>query len=336
MPHTVPTWIIRAQVAIAALLLAATACGGGRAVTEAGTQPTPEPARVAGRSYFGANGYIEYIAGDAPVILTAPHGGALVPTTIPDRAGERCGGAATTVTDSNTDELVRAMQARYFARFGRYPHVVIVRLSRKKLDANRTVTEAACGNADAVAALAEWHGFIDEAKRRVLASSSRGWYMDMHGHGHPVQRLELGYLLSASQLDASDATLDSAASVERSSSLNTLSRDASAPFSASLRGPRSLGSLFAAAGFPSIPSAGDPSPRGAPYFNGGDNTARHTCGSGATALSGVADGNVCGVQIETNFTGVRDTPSNRDRFGDATALVLEQFLREQWALELRP
>lgn len=40
---------------------------------------------VAGQSYFGRNGYIEYVAGNAPVILTAPHGGSLTPTGIPDR-----------------------------------------------------------------------------------------------------------------------------------------------------------------------------------------------------------------------------------------------------------
>ena len=42
--------------------------------------------------------------------------------------------------------------------------------------------------------------------------------------------------------------------------------------------------------------------------------------------------NVSGVQIESNFTGVRDTPANRDRFGDVTAIVLERYLSEHWGL----
>jgi hypothetical protein len=40
------------------------------------------------------------------------------------------------------------------------------------------------------------------------------------------------------------------------------------------------------------------------------------------------------VQIEANYTGVRDNASNRDRFGDATAVVLEQYLATHWGLNL--
>ena len=32
--------------------------------------------------------------------------------------------------------------------------------------------------------------------------------------------------------------------------------------------------------------------------------------------------------------GVRDTPANRDRFGDVTAIVLEQYLATHWGLSL--
>jgi hypothetical protein len=99
-----------------------TACTGTTTPDSHGTQYTP------GHSYFSTNNYIEYIAGDAPVILTAPHGGALNPTTIPDRTDVLCGGSATTTTDLNTIELVRAMQESYHARFGHYPQVVISHL----------------------------------------------------------------------------------------------------------------------------------------------------------------------------------------------------------------
>jgi len=289
---------------------------------------------VAGQSYFSRNGYIEYIAGNAPVILTAPHGGALLPASIPDRTSALCGGTATTVTDSNTQELIRAMQRRFFARFGTYPHVVISLLSRRKLDPNRLPTEAACNNADALTALNDWHAFIDAAKTSVLQASGKGWYMDMHGHGHAIPRLELGYLLADADLNRLDAVLDGAASFENTSSIRTLSQFSPLSFSALLRGVNSLGTLYANNGFPAIPSATDPSPNGADYFNGGDNTVRHSCGSGATALGGTSNGNICGVQVETNFTGVRDNAANRDRFGDATAKVLETYLRVHWGVEL--
>lgn len=287
-----------------------------------------------GVSYFGRNNYIEYVAGNAPVIFTAPHGGSLTPSEIPDRTASACGGSATTTTDLNTDELVRSMQQKYFARFGKYPHIVIVHLSRKKLDANRTNPEAACGDAEANTALDEWHAFIDAAKTSALASSPKAWYMDMHGHGHSIQRLELGYLLSASQLNLTDASLDANAAYEDTASVNTISESAPITLSALLRGSTSLGTLYANNGFRSIPSSADPRPNGDTYLSGGDNTRRHTCGAEATGFGGVTGGNVCGVQVEANYTGVRDNATNRDRFGEVTAIVLEQHLATHWGLQL--
>jgi hypothetical protein len=287
-----------------------------------------------GQSYFGRNNYIEYVAGNAPVIFTAPHGGSLIPSEIPDRTASACGGAATTTTDLNTDDLVRSMQQKHFARFGTYPHIVIVHLARRKLDANRTNPEAACGDAEANIALDEWHDFIDVAKASVLATSGKGWYMDMHGHGHSIQRLELGYLLSSSQLNLSDAALDANIAFQDTSSFQTLSESAPISFSALVRGTTSLGTLYANNGFRSIPSSAEPRPNSDTYFSGGDNTRRHACGAEATAFGGVTGGNICGVQIEANYTGVRDNDTNRDRFGEATAIVLEQYLATHWGLQL--
>ncbi len=289
---------------------------------------------VPGQSYFGRNGYVEYIAGNAPLIYTAPHGGSLTPAEIPDRTAAACGGSATTTTDTNTDDLVRAMQRRHFARFGNYPHIVIVHLSRKKLDANRMIDEAACGDAEAITAFNEWHEFIDAAKSAVLASSGKGWYMDMHGHGHTIQRLELGYLLSTAQINLTDAELDANAAFEDTSSIRTISKTEPISFSTLLRGASSLGTLYANNGFRSVPSSADPRPNADPYFSGGDDTRRHACGAEASAFGAVTGGNICGVQIESNFTGVRDNATNRVRFGDVTAIVLEQYLSSHSGLAI--
>ena len=289
---------------------------------------------TAGQSYFGRNNYIEYVAGNAPVIYSAPHGGALTPSEIPDRTASQCGGSATTTTDLNTVDLVRAMQARHFARFGTYPHIIINHLARRKLDANRTAEEAACGDAEALIALGEWHDFINVAKAAVLQATGRGWYMDMHGHGHSIQRLELGYLLTGAQLDLSNVSLDANAAYEDTASMRTISESAPPSFSALLRGASSLGTLYANNGFRSVPSSAEPGPDGDSYFSGGDNTRRHTCGAEATGYGGTTAGNICGVQIEANYTGVRDNATNRDRFGDATAIVLEQYLAAHWGLNL--
>ena len=173
------------MMTVVVVLNAGCSLGAAAPLGEAPVSPPAEiPAGpyVAGKSYFGRNNYIEYIAGNAPVVFTASHGGAERPDEIPDRTASACGGEATTVTDLNTIDLVRAMQQRYFARFGKYPHVVITHLSRRKLDSNRTLAEGACGDNEAQIAYAEWHAFIDVAKAAVLSGSGRGFYIDVHGH----------------------------------------------------------------------------------------------------------------------------------------------------------
>ena len=326
------------RVAVVACVTFTLGCGGG------GTDPgdsigSPPPTippgpYTPGKSYFGKNDYIEYVAGNAPLIYSAPHGGTLTPSDIPDRTAARCGGAATTSTDLNTVELVRALQQRHFARYGTYPHLVINHLARRKLDANRTDPEAACGNVAAATALAEWHAFIDVAKATVLQSSGRGWYMDMHGHGHAKQRLELGYLLTGAQLALSDAALDGNRAFQDTASMRTVSEIAALTFSALVRGPASLGALYAGNGFPAVPSPAEPGPGSDDYFSGGDDTRRHACGAEAAALGGATAGSICGVQIEANFTGVRDTQANRERFADVTAIVVQQYLTTHWGLSV--
>ena len=91
------------------------------AVAEPGGAPAPPTAPIAdvaplaaytpGTSYFGTSDYVEYIAGDLPVIFSAPHGGALEPAGIPARTTATCGPDVTTVTDANTEDLVRQIRA---------------------------------------------------------------------------------------------------------------------------------------------------------------------------------------------------------------------------------
>lgn len=302
-------------------LLAVAACGGG-------TDPMVEepPVYTPGTSYFGTGGYVEYIAGDLPLIFTAPHGGLLTPESIPARTEAVCGSSDfATVTDANTQDLARRIQA-VFAEDGRYPHVIINRLARSRLDANRDLPMAACGNAEAIRAWAEYHEFIGAARQKIIADYGKGWYTDLHGHGHDIQRLELGYGLSASTLRLGDTELDANASAETSSAIRTMSQQSPLSFSALLRGPTSLGSRFEAAGFPAVPSAEDPAPDvGEAYFSGGYNTSRYGCSNGSA---------VCGVQIEMNFTGVRDTPEHRQAFAEALRGAYAAYLQEHYGIDL--
>lgn len=322
--RTHPTQAERRRLIALVTLLVLAACGGGS--TKPDDDPDPDPDYVAGTAYFGTNDYIEYIAGDLPLIFTAPHGGLLAPTSIPERTEAACGSTDfATVTDANTQDLARRIQAA-FAQDGRYPHVIINRLSRTRLDANRELGMAACGNSEAQLAWAEYHEFIQDAQAAILEEHGKGWYTDLHGHGHEVQRLELGYGLSATTLRLSDAELDASAPTERASSIRVMSEQSPVSFSAMLRGPASLGTLFGDAGYPSVPSEQDPAPDvGEAYFSGGYNTARYGCSGGSA---------ICGVQIEMNFTDVRDTPANRQAFAEALRAVYAEYLLEHYDIVL--
>jgi hypothetical protein len=277
---------------------------------------------VAGQSYFGRNGYIEYIAGDLPIIITAPHGGTLVPAEIPDRTGT----GVTTVRDTNVEELARTISNVFASQTGGRPHVIIVRLRRTKLDANREIIEAALGNRFAGRAWIEFHAFVEAAKQAVIATHGTGFYIDLHGHGHAISRLELGYLLSSGVLGLTDANLN-AGTYESQSSIRTQSEASPASFAEILRGATSLGARFENAGFASVPSPASPGPGTAEYFDGGYNTGRHASRNG---------GPISGVQIESHFVGVRDTQASREAFATALTSVLTQYLAHPGAGVARP
>lgn len=274
---------------------------------------------VPGQTYFSANGHVEYRCGDLPLVLSVPHGGALAPADIPDRT---CNSAVYDV-DANTVELGDAIDSVFAVSDGCRPHVVINHLARRKLDANRNLADGACGDPQAALAWQAFHAFIDSAKARVSATAAKGFYLDLHGHGHTVQRLELGYLLYEDELALSDATLNTSTYIDYSS-IRTLAlqNQLALTHAELLRGPLALGTRLASLGYPSVPSQPDPFPQqGQPYFSGGYNTARHGSYNG---------GAIDGVQVECNFIGVRDSPMNRARFADSLRVALSTFLADHY------
>ena len=273
--------------------------------------PDAVAAYEVGTSYLGRNGYVEYMPGELPVVLSAPHGGAFTPNEIPDRT------FGTTATDRNTVELILAVRESFLEQTGRAPQVIISHLARSKFDANREIVEAAQSDPFAEQAWEEFQDWIGMARVTIDQDFGRGMYFDLHGHGHDIDRLELGYLLSASDLNQSDTPLNALAVVARSS-IRDLGRDSPLPFSQLLRGPTSLGGYLQAEGVRALPSPGDPSPGSDAYFTGGYNTRRH---------GAVSDGEVIsGVQIEHHFPGLRDTDANRRTYAARLARSIRLFM----------
>jgi hypothetical protein len=295
--------IVRRGAPLVAALLVA--CGDAPAGPGGGLPPY-----VPGVPYFGTHQYVEYLAGDLPVIVLAPHGGAWRPAEMPDRA------SPDTLRDANTQELVRAIDSAFVAATGHHPHVVICRVHRVKLDCNREESVGAGSDPDARAAWEDFQRFVGVARAAVVAASGRGLLLDVHGHGHTVQRLELGYLLSGADLGLADSVLDQTAWRDSTSVRDLLGRTVQ-PLTAVLRGPSGLGTLFAAQGYAAVPSASDPRPDGAPYFDGGYKTLTYGSWRGGT---------VNAVQVESNYTAVRDTPANRAAFARAFVGVVRAYV----------
>ena len=269
-----------------------------------------------GKVYFGRENYIEYYAGNLPIILSAPHGGQLTPDEISDRT------YGTFVTDLNTYELTKTIMDTMIVRFGGYPHVILCKLKITKLDANRDSIEAAQENKYALRAWQEYHHYIEVAKKKITNDQGSGLFLDIHGHGKNPDgfydlRTWLGYLISSEELDQSDGLLNTN-SYQSKSSISAWVDSSSYSFIEVLRGKVSFGSILDSLGYKSLPSINDLSPDGMRYFSGGYNTARHGSRSGGVISS---------IQIELPKPGIRDNQSTWSSYSKALNSTISKYYK---------
>jgi len=280
---------------------------------------------LVGQVIYGTNNYIEYHTGTLPIIISVPHGGLVAPAGIPNRTCNN----PTNGTDTNTIELAKQIDSSFLRMTGCRPHIIYCNLRRTKIDCNRNIADGACGNAEAEIAWTEFHQFIETAQQTAQAAyDNKAIYFDLHGHGHIMQRLELGYVLTGAQLALSDNVLNTPEYIGQSSIQNLVSQNVNGYTHAQLlRGDFALGTLLAQSGYPSVPSQQTPNPGPLnPYFNGGYNTANYTCYTPGNTING--------FQLECNFMNVRDTPGHRRAFADTLVSVLLTFLEHHHELSV--
>jgi N-formylglutamate amidohydrolase len=277
-----------------------------------------EAAKQPGDLTLVADGYIMSMAGELPIVLTAPHGGRLKPKEYPDRT------SGVTEMDAFTGELAHALEAALFARSGRRTPMVTSLLHRSKLDPNREIKEAAQGDPLAERAWREFHAAIQGALAAAVARHGFAFLIDLHGHAHPIARLELGYALDAKQLNQTDAAFDASGLIALST-LADLQKRRGGSAASFLRGPGSLGDLFESRGLRATPSPKEPQPGNNPFFAGGYIVRQHAGGDTPK---------VDGLQIECPRPGVRDTAEARARFAQITAEVLAVFLKANHGFDL--
>ena len=271
-----------------------------------GTSQTQNDGLVPGSTYWGKQHFVECIAGNLPVIISVPHGGSLTPEFMPDRI------FGVTVRDGGTQEVARHMIEEFYKRTGKYPFVVLNNLHRKKLDANREEFEATAEDPIAGTAWNEYHAFIDSATQWIRKNFGRGLFIDLHGHNHPIEQIEIGYRLEEEDLALSDSCLNMKEIVEKSSMKNIL-KISSLSHADIIRGGASFGALFAKYSVPSTPSPSVPVPQSAQFFGGGYNVSRHAAED---------PGIMFGVQIELNRKLRTSSESNH------TAVVLVDVILE--------
>lgn len=262
--------------------------------------------------------FVEFERGQLPIILTVPHGGSEKPPAFKDRR------EGNTNKDRNSLELARAIADEFARRTGHGPHLIASLLHRVKLDPNRDLAEAAQGDPGAERVWRRFQACVDWAKRDAVAAHGFAFLVDVHGHGHPIARIELGYALYSAEINQSDAQLD-AGDAGRRSSLGHLQARSRQGIAALLRGPASLGAFLEQQGVAVIPAPGTPRPLQDPYYSGTYILRHHASAEFA---------HVDGVQLECPFPGIRDTAAHRAAFARAFVNALAQFLERHYDYKL--
>jgi len=269
-----------------------------------------------GRSTTAEKGRVEYIAGNAPIILSAPHGGRLKPTDVADR------NKGVLLMDTNTDLLAEEIAKTFHQRTGQHAHVVICRLHRIKVDCNRALDDATEGDQQAIATWRAFHGFIEHARKTVTRNHGCGLLLDIHAHAHPIPRVELGYAIRNNELKRPADALEQ---LSVKSSIHILAARSPTSFVEMIRGETGLGGLLQARGFDCIPSTKNPHAGNSKYFNGGYITRRYGQ-AGSSKISA--------IQLECPFPGVRRTKENRSAFAKALTDAVIVYMKTHAGIDL--
>lgn len=267
-----------------------------------------------GVTYRGASDYVQMTVGDLPLLLSVPHGGDLSPAVITSRSNP-------TTPDPETAELAAAIVDAFAAHGAGRPSLVVSRVAPHKVDPDRPFSST---ERDRIAERTwrEYHGFMAAARAYIQDNFTRGMYIDVHGHDGAA--VELGYLLTATELAANNTVLDQPAFPGKSS-IRAIALANHPSFSTILRGELSLGALIAAQGYRTTPSPLEPAPVSTTYQPGGVSLERYGSRDGIF---------VSGIFLQTPMTGVRDTPANRSRFADVVADALDRYFATFFATSL--
>jgi N-formylglutamate amidohydrolase len=137
-----------------------------------------------------------YFKGNVNIILSAPHGGNLLPDDVPDRTEgiyirssnendsfhdkKRC--KTTVVKDIGTTEFTENVANELFKKWNLKPFIIIGKWHRKKIDFNRDILEGTLNHPEAISAYENYHRNLNDTIDQVNQLFNKGLLIDIHGH----------------------------------------------------------------------------------------------------------------------------------------------------------
>ncbi|WP_161554486.1 N-formylglutamate amidohydrolase [Sinomicrobium soli] len=272
----------------------------------------------AGQVYFDEDEWTEVITGDIPLVITVPHGGAKKPEGMADRTCKDDRGRIVRGTDSYTQEVSRFIREVFQEKYNKQPYIIINHVARSKVDQNRDLHYAACGDEKGMQAWHNFHSAADSALAHAVRKFGYAFYIDLHGHGHSNQRLELGYSLTKGDLQKAFKREDLKKYAAKSSMANYIKKHPDADIWELLFGKHAFGTYIYREGIPATPAVQDPHPaEDESFFSGGYNTRRYTSPDYP---------DVFGLQIEMHYRKARDSRANIRAFAQSLARAYFDFI----------
>ena len=285
--------------------------------------------------------YVSYRTGNLPIIISVPHGSTTKGGTVngvelvkreksTTKDDNSCDSGFSTALDSRTMTLATLIEKAIYRKTGKYPYMVIATQSRTYIDFNRH-KECAIPYIDGAYATANeisydtYHGLATEASAEIEKNFGAGILFDIHGHGHSVQQVEIGYLTKSYELAETDETLMADEGYVKHSSIYSLAKNNknNLSFVDLIRGEFSFGDYLFRAGLACVPYSGKLSPGTSTYYNGGYITKSQ----GSRDESG---GTVDAIQLE--FGSTARASDRLAATAEAAATAIIEYVKKHYAV----
>jgi len=286
--------------------------------------PTPTVKYTPGEMVSDIDGYIQYYVGNAPVIITVPHGGEVTPSTIPMRNGDA-------TRSENTIDIAEYFYNTFTSGSNNlYPHIIINNIDRGQLDPDINIEVGAQSNYSTIY-YNRYHNYIQAAIDSTEEYFDVGMLVNLVGHSDESDKVELGYLVSLNDLNKTDTVLSSSNIQTSISSIASLS---SSSLAETIRGFDSVGAKIMDLNcckpiyytFDVTPSPDFPVPDNNDYNSGGYTLLTYGSQNGVSKISA--------IEFSTPFLNHRDSPYALIALGTMLVEGIEHIYEQSTGIDL--